>query len=81
MKKRFFMFLTPDGATYSSCERRICPSVDNFQVLGWAEGFTEEEAFGEFINTNRWIFNTNFKHVICIEVKSRIHEGKTFFDR
>ncbi len=77
MKKRFFMFLTPDGITYSSCES-IHPDVDNFQVLGWAEGFTEEEAFGEFINTNSWIFNMNFKHIICIEVKSRIHEGKTF---
>lgn len=77
MKKRLFMFLTPDGVTYSSCGN-IYPDVDNFQVLGLAEGSTEEEAFEEFLNANKWVFNTNFKNVICIEVKSRIHEGKMF---
>ncbi|WP_456328939.1 hypothetical protein [Archaeoglobus sp.] len=77
MKKRLFMFLTPDEVTHSSCGN-IYPDVDNFQVLGLAEGSTEEEAFEEFLNTNKWVFNTNFKNVICIEVKSRIHEGKMF---
>jgi len=80
MKKRPFMFLTPNGITCSSCEE-IYPDVDNFQVLGWAEGFTEEEAFEEFVNNNKWITDTNFKNVICIEVKSRIHEGKEFLLR
>jgi len=77
MKKKFFIFLTPDGITYSSYEE-IYPDVDNFQVLGWAEGSTEEEAFEEFINTNKWVLNMNFKNVICIEIKSMIHEGKMF---
>jgi len=53
MKKRFFIFLTLDGITYSSCGE-IYPDVDNFQVLGWAEGSTEEEAFEKFKESMRW---------------------------
>jgi hypothetical protein len=77
VKKRFFIFLTPDGMTYSSCEG-IYPDVDNLQVLGWAEGLTKEDAFEEFLRVNRWVLDTNFKEVICVEARTRIHEGKLF---
>ncbi len=77
MKKRLFMFVTPDGVTYSSPEKEF-PDVENFQILGYGEGTDEEEAFNFFIQNNNWIFNTDFENVICIEVKSRIFQGKKF---
>lgn len=80
MKNRFFLFLTSDGVTYSSCEE-LYPDVDNLQVLGWAEGSTMEEAFERFLKANRWILDTNFKNVICVETKTKIHEGKRFLIR
>ena len=77
MKKRLFLFLTPDGVTYSS-SRKIYPDVDNFQVLGHGEGASEEEAFKSFIRENKWILDSDFKEIICIEVKMKISQGKKF---
>jgi len=77
MKKRLFLFITPDGVTYSS-SGKISPDVDNFQVLGEGEGITEEDAFKSFIEKNKWVLDTDFKEVICIEVKSKISQGKSF---
>ncbi len=77
MKGRLYLFLTPDGVTYSSCEE-VYPDVENFQVLGWAEGNTEEEAFEEFVKNNKWVLKTNFENVVCIEVRKGIHEGTWF---
>lgn len=77
MKKRLYLFVTPDGLTYSSPDL-IEPDVDNYQVLGYGEGLTEEEAFKDFLANNRWLENTKFKEVIGLEIKQRIHEGKAF---
>jgi len=77
MKKRLFLFLTPDGFTYSS-SRKTYPDVDNFQILGHGEGVNEDEAFKSFIRENKWILDTDFKEIICIEVKSKISQGKSF---
>ena len=72
MKKRLFLFITPDGVTYSSTIK-VHPDVDHFQVLGYGEGFTD------FIKRNIWILDTEFNEVICIEIKSKISEGKIFY--
>ena len=78
MRKRLFMFVTPDGFTYSS-PHVLSPDVDNFQVLGFREGKDEEEAFGDFLQSNGWVLDTHFNEAISIEVKHRIHEGKVFY--
>ncbi len=80
MKRRLFLFITPDGITYSS-PIKVSPDVDNFQVLGYGEGYTEEEAFDDFIKRNNWILDTEFNEVICIEIKSKISEGKILYLR
>jgi len=77
MKKRLFLFLTPDGLTYSSSGKTY-PDVDNFQILGHGEGVNENEAFESFIRENKWILDTDFKEIICIEVMSKISQGKSF---
>jgi len=77
MSKKLFLFITPDGVTYSSSGKTY-PDVDNFQVLGESEGINEEDAFNSFIKENRWVLDTEFKEIICIEIKSKIHKGKIF---
>ncbi|MBW9222637.1 hypothetical protein KKP97_06280 [Methanothermococcus sp. SCGC AD-155-C09] len=78
MKKRLYIFITPDGITYSPASD-IHPDVDNLQVLGFGEGFTEEEAFNHFIKENKWVLETGFKEIICLETKMKISESKIFF--
>jgi len=54
--------------------------VENLQVLGWAEGLVDEEkAFHTFLKANRWVYDTDFKEIICIEIKYFIQQGKRFF--
>lgn len=78
MKKRKFLFLTPDGVTYSSGDK-IYPDVENLQVLGWIEAFNEEEALNAFLQTNKWIYESSFKEIICVEIKHLIQKSKKFF--
>ena len=77
MRQRLFLFLTPDGVTFSSPELSE-PDVDNFQVLGYGEGANEEEAFVDFKSKNPWLEDTEFDEAISIEIKHKIHEGKSF---
>jgi len=77
MTKKLFLFITPDGVTHSSADK-IYPDVDNFQVLGESEGIDEEEAFRLFVEKNKWLLDTDFKEIICIETKTRISQGKIF---
>ncbi|HEC76959.1 MAG TPA: hypothetical protein ENI33_06865 [Thermoplasmatales archaeon] len=78
MKKRKFLFLTPDGVTYSSCNEPY-PDVENLQVLGWAEGFNEEEAFNTFLRDSKWVYETGFREIMCVEIKHPIRKSKRFF--
>ncbi len=77
MVKRLFLFLTPDSVTFSSPELSE-PDVDNFQVLGYGEGANEEEAFDDFKSKNAWLEDTEFDEAISVEIKHKIHEGKSF---
>ena len=77
MGKRLFLFLTPDGVTYSSPELNE-PDVDNFQVLGYGQGSDEDVAFVDFKSKNPWLEDTEFEETISVEIKHKIHEGKYF---
>jgi hypothetical protein len=77
MKKKLFLFVTPDGVTYSSAELYE-PDVDNFQVLGCGEGLNEDEAFKDFLAENEWVLEKGFEEAICVEIKHRIYKGKVF---
>jgi len=78
MKKRLFLFITPDGLTFS-CPDLEYPDVENLQVVGWEGGITEEDAFENFLRNNSWILNTCFNKIICLEVKNEVHKAKEFF--
>lgn len=77
MRKRLFLFVTPDGITYSSSSK-LYPDVDNLQVLGECEGIDENDAFETFIRKNKWVLDTDFQEVICVEIKTRLSKGKIF---
>jgi hypothetical protein len=75
MRERMFLFLTPDGVTYSSAEK-LYPDVDNLQVLGWSEGKSEEDALNNFLGSNTWFLETDFREVICVEIVRPIRKSK-----
>lgn len=48
-------------------------------MLGYGEGEDEEDALRNFLRTNRWVFGTDFKEIICIEITRDITESKRYF--
>jgi len=77
VKKRMFLFITPDGLTFS-CPNKEYPDVENLQIIGWEEGNNEEDAFNNFLKNNKWLLETCFDRVICLEIKKGIDEAKVF---
>lgn len=77
MNEKLYLFVTPDGITYSSAELNE-PDVDNYQVLGFGKGRNEKEAFRNFVQNNEWLRGTYFEEAIAIEVKQRIYQGTSF---
>ncbi len=71
MKKKLFMFFTPEGRTYSS-EDEIFPDVDDLQILGYGEGSDVNEAFEDFLSKNKWVLNTNFNQVNVVEIAAKL---------
>ena len=76
--KRIFIFLSPEGVTFSTNYDQFI-EVDNYQVLGFAEGKDEKEAFYNFLRENEWILDTYFNKVFCLEVKHSIVDSKVFY--
>lgn len=60
MKKRLFLFVTPDGVTYSSSSE-IYPDVDNFQVLGYGKEILKKMRLRISLNKTSGFWVQNLK--------------------
>lgn len=66
---RAFIFVTDEGHTYQPNSVSSEPDVDNFQVLGFASGEDEEQAFENLVTKNEWLLSTTFDEVQCFELR------------
>lgn len=66
---RPFIFITQEGHTFQPNSEASLPDVDNMQVLGFAKGHDENEAFENLLNANEWLSKTFFDEVQCLELK------------
>lgn len=64
-----YIFYTTEGYTYQPNSEAMEPDIENLQVLGFAAGETEEEAFKNLLDENEWLLETTFDQVRCIELK------------
>jgi hypothetical protein len=68
MEMRKFIFITPEGKTFSPSDKE----VENFQVIGLVENVeNENEALKKLLIENEWILDTeyNVAEFICYEIK------------
>ena len=65
-----YIFITNDGYTYQPNSNSPEPDVENCQVIGFAKGSNENEAFNSLIKENEYLLATNFNEIICIELKN-----------
>ena len=78
-RKRYFIFLTEEGFTYSPNPKTIEPDVDNLQVIGFVEADDHKEAFKNQIQQYSEILNTGFNEIFCLELKEKLENAKYFY--
>lgn len=60
-----YIFVTGEGNT----ETPSGEEIDNIQVLGFEIGKNEDEAYKNFLEEYKYLLETSFDDVICIELK------------
>lgn len=63
---RHFIFLTREGLTRTPDNQ----DIENLQVLGFAKGENEINAFDNFIQENSYLVGTDFDDVFALELVS-----------
>ena len=66
---RAFVFVTHEGYTYQPNSEAIEPDIENLQVLGFALGEDEEQAFQNLKLESSYLLQTSFDETFCFELK------------
>ena len=74
-----YIFLTPEGYTFQSNSESAEPDIENLQVIGFAHGNDERDAFERLLKENPYILETTFNELIALELKNAPEKGKTFY--
>ena len=67
---RNYIFITDEGYTYQPNSDSPEPDIENCQVIGFARGNNEKEAFDNLIKENEYLLATKFNEIICMELKN-----------
>jgi len=75
-----YIFITEEGVTYQPNSISPEPDIENCQVIGFAKGNNEDEAFKNLTKDNEYLLDTNFNEIICVELKNEdyYHKAKCF---
>ena len=69
-----YIFITTEGSTYLPNSESIEPDCENSQVVGYANGESEEEAFNNLLKENDYLKNTGFDELICYQINPNIRK-------
>ncbi len=64
-----YIFLSPDGYTFSPSATSATPDIDNLQVLGLASGQNERKALLALYRENPYLEGKGYERIIAVEVK------------
>ena len=65
-----YIFITLEGHTFQPGSDELEPDIENCQVIGFACGRDEEEAFENLVCENDYLLETTFDEIICMELKN-----------
>jgi len=74
---RSYIFITQEGFTYQPDRISPDPDIENCQVVGFAKGNNEKEAFKNLIKENQCLLDSNFDEVMCVELKNEDYYDKS----
>jgi len=63
-----YIFITSEGFTFSPNCTDSEPDIENCQVLGFAEGINETEAFNLLIKNNKFLKELGYNEIYCYEI-------------
>ena len=64
-----YIFVTSEGHTFQPNSESSEPDIENCQVIGFASGNTEKQAFANLVCENSSLLETAFDELICFELK------------
>ena len=64
-----YIFITTEGYTFQPESEAIEPDIENCQVVGFAKGRDEQQAFKNLVKENPYLLETTFEKLVCIELK------------
>jgi len=76
-----YIFITEEGVTFQPNSISPDPDIENCQVIGFAKGTNENEAFKNLINENRYLLDTSFDEIICMELGNENYYGSAKYFR
>ena len=63
-----YIFITTEGYTFQQGSESAEFDIENCQVIGFAQGFNEEDAFDNLVKESPYLLDTTFDEVICMEL-------------
>lgn len=74
-----FVFITVEGYTFQPNSESLEPDIENCQVIGFAQGKNDKEAFNNLIQENSYLLYTTFDKLICLELKEKDYFGNSTY--
>lgn len=74
-----YIFITTEGHTYQPQSESIEPDIENCQVIGFAAGPDESEAFKNLLRENPHLLTSTFSELTCYQLKyAGLHKHRHF---
>ena len=64
-----YIFITTEGYTFQPGSESIEPDIENCQVIGFAQGTDERDAFESLVAENGYLIGTTFDQIRCFQLK------------
>jgi len=75
-----YIFITTEGYTYQPGSEAIEPDVENCQVIGFASGKDNKDAFNNLLTENKHLLKMKSDEIICYRLADRYkNTRKSFF--
>jgi len=78
---KHYIFLTLEGYTFQpeSDFNVMEPDIENLQVIGFAPGVNQEDAFKNLLEENECLLKTKFDEVFCYQLSDSYEDSKRYF--
>jgi hypothetical protein len=74
-----YIFLTTEGHTFQPGTDSMGPDIENAQVIGFASGLNEEDAFKNLLETDNYLLKTKFNEVFCYPLMDNYTNSQKYF--